>query len=59
MKGQFIEDMERMQEEYERRFIKYSNEYHFKGNKKAKSKMLDYHICVEKMKQTMKFINNL
>lgn len=38
MKGQFIEDMERIQEEYEQRFIKYSNEYHFKGNEKAKQK---------------------
>lgn len=30
IKGDFIEDMERLQELYESRFVHYSSEYHFK-----------------------------
>jgi len=50
IKGKFIEDMERLQELYESRFVHYSSEYHFKGNEKAEEKMLDYKNCVERMK---------
>ena len=59
IKGQFIEDLERLQELYSQRFIKYSNEYNFKGNQKAESKMYDYMNCVEKMKKVMQFVNQL
>lgn len=57
--GNFIEDMERLQELYNSRFVKYSSEYNFKGNQKAEAKMIDYKNCVEKMKKVMNFINNL
>lgn len=59
MKGKFIEDMERLEELYQSRFIHYSCEYNFKGNKKAEGKMHDYRNCVEKMKKVMKFINSI
>lgn len=59
MKGFFIEDMEKIQEEYESRFVHYSNEFHFKKNIKAESKMIHYKDCVEKMRKVMRFINTL
>ena len=59
IKGYFIEDMERLQELYESRFVHYSSEYHLKGNGMAEGKMLNYKNCVEKMKKVMKFINSI
>ncbi len=59
IKGYFIEDMERLQELYESRFVHYSSEYHFKGNRRAEGKMFNYKNCVEKMKKVMKFINSI
>lgn len=59
IKGDFIEDMERLQELYESRFVHYSSEYHFKGNRMAEGKMFKYKNCVEKMKKVMKFINSI
>lgn len=58
MRGLFIEDMEEIQEEFERRFVKYAIEYE-NGNDKAKQKMYNYQNCVEKMKKVMRFINDL
>jgi hypothetical protein len=57
IKGDFIEDMERIQELYQARFANYSAQYHFEGKDKMKSKMEDYQNCVEKMDKVMKFIN--
>lgn len=59
IKGDFIEDMECLQELYKARFSNYSAQYNFEGKEKAKDKMLRYQNCVEKMDKVMKFINNL
>lgn len=59
IKGDFIEDMERLQELYEERFVHYSSEYNFKGNEKAKNKMYGYQNCVVKMKKVMNFIQSI
>lgn len=59
IKGDFIEDMERLQELYEERFVHYSSEYYFKGNEKAKKKMHGYQNCVVKMKKVMNFIQSI
>lgn len=59
IRGYFIEDMERLQELYEARFVHYSSEYNFKGNEKAKKKMYDYQNCVMKMKKVMNFIQSI
>ena len=57
--GNFIEDMERIYDLYNLRFVHFSNEYNFKGKENAKIKMNDYLNCVEKMKKVLIYIDTL
>lgn len=59
IRGDFVEDMERLQSLYEARFTHYSCEYHFRGKENARVKMLGYKNCAEKMKKVITFINTL
>lgn len=57
--GNFIEDMERIYDLYNSRFVYFSNEYNFKGKETAKIKMNAYYNCVEKMKKVLQYIDSL
>lgn len=60
IKGDFIEDMEQLQELYNSRFVHYSTNFHYRGgNYRDEQKMIKYGLCVQKMEKFMKFINSL
>lgn len=59
IKGNFIEDMERIYDLYNSRFVHFSTQYNFKGKETAKMEMNAYRNCVEKMKKVLQFIDTL
>ena len=55
--GDFIEDLERLQEHYQSRFVHYSALYNFAGKQNAKKKCKSYKHCVIGMEWLLKLLN--